>query len=59
MCNCVGMDGCNTYIGYGAEQRHVAGPVGGVGCTKSESVNLSHQSQDRRSRCRGEWVVMR
>lgn len=28
-------------------------PVGGGGCTRSESLKLSHQSRDRRSHCRG------
>lgn len=42
-----------TYIGYGVEQRHVTDLVGGGGCTRSGSLKLSHQSQDRRSHCRG------
>lgn len=45
-----------TYIGCGAEWRHVTDPVGGGGCTRSESVKLSHQSQDRCSHCREERV---
>lgn len=45
-----------TYIGCGAEWRHVTDPVGGGGCTRSESVKLSHQSRDRCSHCRGERV---
>lgn len=43
-----------THIDCGAVRRHVTDPVGGVGCTRSESLKLSHQSPDRRSHCRGQ-----
>lgn len=48
-----------TYIGCGAERRHVTDPVGGGGRTRNESLKLSHQSQDRHSHCGGEWAVIR